>query len=149
MVRGVEFVNNTGQHCKVQQDDGLHALVCSELLHFIENPDIASIPQTSEDYYRECLSVDPTQISDVLNPKPLSPLQEELIQHHTYLHHLPFPKLILLAEKGRDTTTFSVSERKDSSVYSLPLWPSSQAPTAIEIQEDAFHLQEISQLTLS
>ena len=58
--KGVEFVNGTQQHCKVQQQDGSIALVCPELLHFIENPDIASIPQTSEDYCRECLSVDPT-----------------------------------------------------------------------------------------
>ena len=55
--RGVEFVNNTKQHGKVQSYDGSHVLLFPESLHFIENPDIALIPQTSEDYCQECLSV--------------------------------------------------------------------------------------------
>ena len=99
--KGVAFVDKTEQHCKVQQKDGYLALICPELLHFIKNTDIASIPQMSEDYCRECLSVDPTQIKHILNPKPMSPLQEELMQYRTCLHHLPFPQLILLAEKER------------------------------------------------
>ena len=97
---GVEFVNNREQHFKTQRKYESLALVCPELPHFVENPDIALISYIPGNYCRECLSVDPTQIKNILNPKPLSPLQKELMQHHVCLRHLPFPKLILLAEKG-------------------------------------------------
>jgi hypothetical protein len=36
--------------CKIRKSDESEILVDLETLNFIENPDIASIPQTSEDY---------------------------------------------------------------------------------------------------
>jgi hypothetical protein len=35
-----------------------------------------------------------------MHPKALSPLQEEMMSHHTRLHHLPFPKLIVISQAG-------------------------------------------------
>jgi hypothetical protein len=35
-----------------------------------------------------------------MNPKMLSLLQEEMMSHHYRLHHLHFPKLIVMAENG-------------------------------------------------
>ncbi len=36
----------------------------------------------------------------ILHPKALSLLQEEMMSHHTRLHHLPFPKLLAMAKAG-------------------------------------------------
>jgi hypothetical protein len=71
-----------------------------ETLNFIENPDIALIPQTLEEYCRDCTNIKPSNLEHILNPKMLSPLQEEMMSHHYCLHHLHFPKLIVMAENG-------------------------------------------------
>ena len=49
---GIEFLDGQ-QTCKVRNSDGSIMISYPESLHFIENPDIASIPQTSEDYCQE------------------------------------------------------------------------------------------------
>ncbi len=71
-----------------------------ETLNFIENPDIASIQQTSADYVCKSELITPSQLEHIMHPKALSPLQEEMMSHHTRLHHLPFPKQISMAEAG-------------------------------------------------
>jgi hypothetical protein len=71
-----------------------------ETLNFIENPDIASIPQTLADYICKSKHITPLALEHIMHPKALSPLQEEMMSHHTQLHHLPFPKLIAMAEAG-------------------------------------------------
>jgi hypothetical protein len=60
-------------------------LVDPETLNFIENPGIASIPQTSEDYCQECKNIKPSQLDHFLSPQSLSPLQEEMISLHCCL----------------------------------------------------------------
>ena len=97
---GVESEDGTQRKCKVLKDDGTITLVTQECLHFPENPDIASIPQTSEDYCRDCETVSEADLKSVLQPQHLSPLQEEMMGYHIRLHHLPFPKLIELAGRG-------------------------------------------------
>jgi hypothetical protein len=57
-------------------------LVDIETLNFIENPDIALIPETSADYFWECGVMTPSQLEHILHPKALSPLQEEMMSHH-------------------------------------------------------------------
>jgi hypothetical protein len=69
-----------------------------ESLNFIKNPDIASIPQTSQEYCRECENIEPSQLEHILSTQSLSPLQEEMMSHHCRLHHTPSPKLITMAE---------------------------------------------------
>ena len=96
----VDFIDDMQLKCQIQRSDGSQALVYPEMLNFIENPDIASVPQTSDDYCRECHNVQPEDLKHILDPKPLSPLQEEMMSYHNRLHHLPFPKLIALAERG-------------------------------------------------
>jgi hypothetical protein len=44
--------------CHIQQLDDTQLLVVPQMLNFIENPDIASIPQTNEEYYKECHYLD-------------------------------------------------------------------------------------------
>jgi hypothetical protein len=47
---GADFVDDMQLKCKIRKSDESEILVDLETLNFIENPDIASIPQTSEDY---------------------------------------------------------------------------------------------------
>ena len=98
---GPDYGPNMQRLCKVKRSDGSTAVVYPQMLNYIENPDIASIPQTSEQYCRECETVKPGEIAHILNPTSLSPLQEEMMSYHYRLHHLPFPKMITLAELGR------------------------------------------------
>ncbi len=71
------------------------------MLDFIENPDIAIIPQTSEEYCRDATNLNPLDLEYILKPIMLSPLQEEMLSYHYWLHHEPFPKLITSGEKGK------------------------------------------------
>ncbi len=86
--------------CQIKLSNDLVILVDPKSLKFIENPDIASIPQTSQEYCRECKNIEPSQLEHILSPQSLSPLQEEMMSHHCRVHHTPFPKLITMAENG-------------------------------------------------
>jgi hypothetical protein len=70
------------------------------MLNFIKIPDVASIPQTSEEYYDECHYLDPSDLEHIVCPQALSSLQEEMMSHHCHLHHTPFPWLIVMAGLG-------------------------------------------------
>ncbi len=43
---GADFVDNMQIKCKVKFSDNTVALVAPETLNFIENPDVAEVPQT-------------------------------------------------------------------------------------------------------
>jgi len=81
--------------CQIKLSNDSVILVDPESLNFIENPDITSIPQTSQEYCCKCKNIEPSQLEHIL-----SPLQEEMMSHHCRLHHTPFPKLITMAENG-------------------------------------------------
>jgi hypothetical protein len=68
-------------------------LVDPETLNIIKNPDIALIQQTFEDYNWESKKILTSQLQNLLSPKSLSPLQEEMLSHYKWLHHTPFPKI--------------------------------------------------------
>ena len=97
---GADFGKDMQIKCQIKLSNDSVILVDPELLNFIENPDIASIPQTSKEYCRECKNIAPSQLEHILSPQSLSPLQEEIMSHHCRLHHTPFPKLITMAENG-------------------------------------------------
>ena len=97
---GADFVDDMQIKCLIQLLDDTVLLVDPETLNFIENPDIASIPQTSDDYLCESAELLQLQLQTLVSPKSLSPLQEELLSHHNRLHHMPFPKLIVMAQQG-------------------------------------------------
>jgi hypothetical protein len=50
---GTDFVEDMRLKCKIKLLDDSIILIDIKTLNFIENPDIASIPETSEDYFRE------------------------------------------------------------------------------------------------
>ena len=56
---GVDYANDLQTLCEIQHQDGSYSTVYPEMLNFIENPDIASIPQTSQQYCRACNNVEP------------------------------------------------------------------------------------------
>jgi hypothetical protein len=97
---GANFDENMQIKCHVKLSNNLVILVDPKTLNYIENPDIASIPQTSEEYCCKCKNVEPSQLEHILSPQSLSPLQEEMMSHHCRLHHTPFPKLIAIVEQG-------------------------------------------------
>jgi hypothetical protein len=97
---GVDFVDGMQLKCNIKLSDDSTKLVDREMLDFIDNPDIAIIPQTSEDYCRDAVNLKPSDLEHIMKPIALSPLQEEMLSYHYRLHHEPFPKLITLAEKG-------------------------------------------------
>jgi hypothetical protein len=97
---GADFVDDMQIKCKVKLLNNNIILVGPESLNFIANPDIASIPQTSEEYYQELENIEPLQLEHLLAPQSLSPLQEEMMSHHHWLHHMHFHKSIVMAEKG-------------------------------------------------
>jgi hypothetical protein len=97
---GADFIDIMQIKCKIKLSDDRTILVDPEMLNFIEDPDIASIPQTSENYCQEIEHIELSQLEHLLTPQSLSPLQEEMMSHHYQLHHMQFPHLIVLAEKG-------------------------------------------------
>ncbi len=97
---GADFVDDMQIKCKIRLSNDSTILVDPETLNYLDNPGIASIPQTSEDYCQEIQSVNPSQVKHLLMPQSLSPLQEEMMSHHYWLHHMHFPQLIVLVEKG-------------------------------------------------
>jgi len=70
------------------------------MLTFSENPDVTSIPQTSDDYLCANAELSESQLHALISPKSLSPLQEEMLSHYNRLHHTPFPRLIVMAGRG-------------------------------------------------
>ncbi len=97
---GVDFIDGMQLKCNIRLSNDSTKLVDPKTLDFIENPDIAIIPQTSEEYCRDAANLKPSDLGHILKPVTLSPLQEEILSYHYRLHHEPFPKLIILAEKG-------------------------------------------------
>jgi hypothetical protein len=89
----------------------LQSSLTPEMLDFIENTDIAIIPQTSEEYCRDATNLNPSDLEHILKLITLSPLQEEMLSNHYWLHHELFPKLITLAEKSRNPKTSCFFER--------------------------------------
>ena len=96
---GVDFVDGMQLKCNVRFSNDSTKLVDPEMLGFIKNPDIAVIPRTSEEYCKDATNLQPLDLEHILKPITLSPLQEEMLSYHYRLHHKPFLKLIVLAEK--------------------------------------------------
>ncbi len=71
---GADFVDDMQIKSKIEFSNDMIILVDPEMLNFIENPDIASIPQTSEDNCGECTNIRPEDLQHVLTPNSLSPL---------------------------------------------------------------------------
>jgi hypothetical protein len=96
----IDYIDDMRMACHIQQSDGTEFLAVPQMLIFIENPDIASIPQANKEYYDKCHYLDPSDLEQIVCPQALSPLQGEMMSHHCRLYHTPFPQLIFMAELG-------------------------------------------------
>ncbi len=56
---GADFIDGMQLKFKIQKSDESEILVDLETLNIIENPDVASIPQTSADYIRKSELITP------------------------------------------------------------------------------------------
>ena len=102
---GADFDEAMQIKCQIKLSNDSVILVDPESLNFIENPDIASIPQTSQEYCHKCKNIEPSQLEHILSPQSLSPLQEEMMSHHCagYITHLSRSLLLWLRmEKFRN-----------------------------------------------
>jgi hypothetical protein len=70
----IDYVDDMQMVCLILRSDDTDYLVVPEMLNFIENHDIASIPQTNEEYYEQCHYLDPSDLEQNLHPQALSPL---------------------------------------------------------------------------
>jgi hypothetical protein len=64
----IDYGDDMQMVCLIQRSDNTEFLVVPEMLNFIENPDIASIPQTNEEYYKECHYLDPSNLEQIVHP---------------------------------------------------------------------------------
>ncbi len=95
-----DFVDNMQIKCRVKLSNDMIVLVDPETQNFIENPDIVSIPQTSEEYSQESMHIPSLQLEHLISPNSLSPIQDKMLSYHYRLHHTPFPKIIIMAQQG-------------------------------------------------
>ncbi len=71
-----------------------------EYLSRPETPDIASIPSTIPELREAAQQLQDTDLESILNPKPLSPAEQEFLDLHHRLLHLPYPIMFRLAKAG-------------------------------------------------
>jgi hypothetical protein len=71
---GVDFIDGMQLKCNIKLSNDSTKLVDPEMLDFIENPDIAIIPQMSEEYCRDAINLKPLDLEHIPKPVTLSPL---------------------------------------------------------------------------
>lgn len=85
-------------YCKDENAHTYH-VIASNLIPE-EDPYVSTIPQTSEQYCIEAVTLEPLDLDHLVNPNILSPEQQELIGIHNRLDHIPCVRLIKMAEEG-------------------------------------------------
>ena len=71
-----------------------------EYLSRPETPGIASIPTTIPELREATRQVNDADLESILNPQPLSSAEQELLDLHHVLFHLPYPIMFRLAKAG-------------------------------------------------
>ena len=71
-----------------------------ECLRSPSQPDIAQVPVTKENYKDDAGNLSAEQLETLANPQSLSPEQQEMMDYHIRLGHLPFFILHRLAQTG-------------------------------------------------
>ncbi len=70
-------------------------------------PDIAKIQLTPEQYQIDLPKLTDLELMQILTPQTLDSDQQEFMELHYKLSHLPLPAMIVLAEKGRIKKKFA------------------------------------------
>ena len=93
--------NEGAQTHLIRFDDGKETTTTSAHIQLLEQSDLTNIPVDPESYSNEVQEgLTSEQIREIARPKTLSPLQQELLFWHNRLGHLPFHRLIKLAQLG-------------------------------------------------
>jgi hypothetical protein len=88
---------------RIRKEDGSTVDVdASHLLMMHQQPDLTNVPSTPLDYQKEVenqyLSLD--DAVRLARPQTLTPTQQMLLDWHYRLYHLPFRRILMLAERG-------------------------------------------------
>ena len=86
---------------KIRTRNGSEFLVDGILLSSLDIPDIATIPITPEQYQIDIPKLTELELMQISTPQTLDSDQREFMELHCKLSHLPFPAMIVLAEKGK------------------------------------------------
>jgi hypothetical protein len=86
---------------KIRTRNGSEFLVDGVLLSSMDTPDIATIPITPEQYQIDIPKLTELELMQISTPQTLDSDQREFMELHCKLSHLPFPAMIVLAEKGK------------------------------------------------
>jgi hypothetical protein len=100
MYLGPQFLDEILQH-KIWNRNMHKFLVDGTLLSPMEAPDISTIPVSVKHYANELPKFTQEQLQHISHPQFLDGNQQEFMGLHNKLNHLPLPKMILLAEKGK------------------------------------------------
>ena len=92
---------------KIQTRNNTEFLVDGILLSSIYVPDIATILLTPEQYQIDLPKLTNLELMQILTPQTLDSDQQEFMELHYKLSHLPLPAMIVLAEKGRIKKKFA------------------------------------------
>ena len=96
-----ESTNKDGEYeYSVSDEEGNNFETARHKLIPEDTPDVASIPQTHDQYVEEAKLLSAVDLKHVLEPQIISPDQQQLLSIHHKLDHLPFPHLFKMAEKG-------------------------------------------------
>ena len=85
----------------VRFKDGSKQCVHDSHLRLKLQPDLSNIPATPLDYCKEIgKGISKEEAQALARPRPLTPVQQELMDWHHRLYHLSFSKIFKLAELG-------------------------------------------------
>ncbi len=70
-------------------------------------PDVATIPNTPEQYQVDLPKLTDLELMQISTPQTLDSNQQEFMELHYKLSHLPLPTMLVLAEKGRIKKKFA------------------------------------------
>ena len=82
-------------------------MVDGVLLSSLDIPDIATIPLTPEQYQVDLPKLTELELMQISMPQTLDTDQQEFMELHCELSHIPFPAMIVLAEKGKIKKKFA------------------------------------------
>jgi hypothetical protein len=82
---GINFIDGMQLKCNIKFSDDSTKLVDPETLDFIENPDIAIIPQTLEDYCRDAANLTPSDLEHILVVSCLELYRTYILSYSTYV----------------------------------------------------------------
>ena len=92
---------------KIRTRNNTEFLVDGILLSSIHVPDIATIMLTPEQYQIDLPKLTDLELMQISTPQTLDSNQQEFMELHYKLSHLPLPAMVVLAEKGRIKKKFA------------------------------------------